>query len=69
MSSVGGRPRRRAIVVELPDDTTTEALVEMSRKRLGMTAVVDDSGRLLVQLADGTSSALDAGEVHLQPAT
>ncbi len=33
--------------------TLSEALVEMSRKRLGMTAVVDDDGRLLGLYTDG----------------
>ncbi len=31
----------------------------------GIGAGIDDSGRLLVTLADGSRSALDAGEVHL----
>ena len=35
------------------DATLSEALVEMSRKRLGMTAVVDDDGRLLGLFTDG----------------
>ena len=33
--------------------TLSEALVEMSRKRLGMTSVVDDQGRLLGLFTDG----------------
>lgn len=33
--------------------SVSEALVEMSRKRLGMTAVVDDQGRLLGLYTDG----------------
>ena len=33
--------------------SVAEALVEMSRKRLGMTAVVDDGGRLLGLFTDG----------------
>ena len=40
-------PRVRA------DATLSEALVEMSRKRLGMTAVVDDDGYLLGLYTDG----------------
>lgn len=36
-----------------PSATLSEALVEMSRKRLGMTAVVDDAGRLLGLFTDG----------------
>ena len=40
-------PRVRA------DATLSEALVEMSRKRLGITAVVDDDGRLLGLYTDG----------------
>ena len=35
------------------DATLSEALVEMSRKRLGMTAIVDDAGRLLGLFTDG----------------
>ncbi len=35
------------------DVSLSAALVEMSRKRLGMTAVVDDSGRLLGLYTDG----------------
>jgi arabinose-5-phosphate isomerase len=35
------------------DATVSEALVEMSRKRLGMTAVVDADGRLLGLYTDG----------------
>jgi BirA family biotin operon repressor/biotin-[acetyl-CoA-carboxylase] ligase len=31
----------------------------------GQAAGIDTAGRLLVELADGTSAALDAGEVHL----
>ena len=34
----------------------------------GIARGVDDAGRLLVELPDGTRTALDAGEVHLQPA-
>jgi arabinose-5-phosphate isomerase len=33
--------------------TLSEALMEMSRKRLGMTAVVDDSGKLIGLFTDG----------------
>jgi len=36
-----------------PEASVSEALVEMSRKRLGMTAVVDDAGRLLGLFTDG----------------
>jgi arabinose-5-phosphate isomerase len=35
------------------DATLSEALVEMSRKRLGMTAIVDSEGRLLGLYTDG----------------
>ncbi|MGO4223139.1 KpsF/GutQ family sugar-phosphate isomerase [Lysobacter sp. TAF61] len=35
------------------DASVSEALIEMSRKRLGMTAVVDDEGRLLGLYTDG----------------
>jgi BirA family biotin operon repressor/biotin-[acetyl-CoA-carboxylase] ligase len=34
----------------------------------GTGAGLDDDGRLLVDRADGTQVALDAGEVHLSPA-
>ena len=33
----------------------------------GIARGVDDAGRLLVELPDGSRAALDAGEVHLQP--
>ena len=36
-----------------PDAPLTEALLEMSRKRLGMTAVVDGEGRVLGVFTDG----------------
>lgn len=36
-----------------PDQALARAVVEMSRKRLGCTTVVDDSGRLLGILTDG----------------
>ncbi|MFN7183234.1 MAG: KpsF/GutQ family sugar-phosphate isomerase [Thermomonas haemolytica] len=36
-----------------PQATVSEALIEMSRKRLGMTAVVDADGRLLGLYTDG----------------
>jgi arabinose-5-phosphate isomerase len=36
-----------------PDATLSAALMEMSRKRLGMTAVVDDAGRVLGVFTDG----------------
>jgi arabinose-5-phosphate isomerase len=49
------------------DATATEALVEMSRKRLGMTAVVDDDGRLLGVFTDGDlRRALDDSAVDLR---
>ena len=44
------------------DATVAQALVEMSRKRLGMTAVVDDDSRLLGIFTDGDlRRALDQG--------
>jgi arabinose-5-phosphate isomerase len=45
------------------DATLGDALLEMSRKRLGMTAVVDDDGRLLGLYTDGDlrRSLADAG--------
>ena len=53
----------------LHDATLGEALVEMSRKRLGMTAVVDDAGRLAGLFTDGDlRRALDAGtDVRMTP--
>ena len=47
--------------------TLSEALVEMSRKRLGMTAVVDADGRLLGLYTDGDlRRALDDAAVDLR---
>ncbi len=41
-------------IPRVPEDATLgEALLEMSRKRLGVTAVVDDQGRLLGLYTDG----------------
>jgi len=59
---------------ELPkvrqDATLSEALVEMSRKRLGMTAVVDDEGRLIGLFTDGDlrralDSDIDVRTAHI----
>ena len=50
-----------------PDASVSEALVEMSRKRLGMTAVVDDEGRLLGLYTDGDlRRSLDDEHVDLR---
>lgn len=50
-----------------PTATVSEALVEMSRKRLGMTAVVDDDGRLLGLYTDGDlRRSLDDAGVDLR---
>jgi len=50
-----------------PDATVSEALVEMSRKRLGMTAVVDADGRLLGLYTDGDlRRSLDDDRVDLR---
>ena len=50
-----------------PDATVSEALVEMSRKRLGMTAVVDADGRLLGLYTDGDlRRSLDEADVDLR---
>ena len=47
--------------------SASEALVEMSRKRLGMTAVVDDDERLLGVFTDGDlRRALDDSQVDLR---
>jgi arabinose-5-phosphate isomerase len=49
------------------DASLNEALVEMSRKRLGMTAVVDDDGRLLGLYTDGDlRRTLDDAAVDLR---
>jgi arabinose-5-phosphate isomerase len=54
-------PRVRA------DASISEALVEMSRKRLGMTAVVDDADRLLGLYTDGDlRRTLDDNRVDLR---
>lgn len=54
-------PRVRA------DASVSEALVEMSRKRLGMTAVVDDDDRLLGLYTDGDlRRTLDDNRVDLR---
>jgi arabinose-5-phosphate isomerase len=50
-----------------PDATASEALVEMSRKRLGMTAVVDGDDRLLGVFTDGDlRRALDDAQIDLR---
>jgi arabinose-5-phosphate isomerase len=49
------------------DATISEALVEMSRKRLGMTAVVDDDGKLIGLYTDGDlRRTLDDNRVDLR---
>jgi arabinose-5-phosphate isomerase len=51
------------------DATLSEALVEMSRKRLGMTAVVDDAGCLLGLFTDGDlRRTLDDAAIDLRQA-
>lgn len=53
-----------------PDATLADALLEMSRKRLGMTAVVDAAGGLLGLYTDGDlrrSLADPATDVHTTP--
>ena len=50
-----------------PTATASEALVEMSRKRLGMTAVVDGDDRLLGVFTDGDlRRALDDSQIDLR---
>lgn len=52
-----------------PDASLTEALMEMTRKHLGMTAVVDANGRLLGVFTDGDlRRALDDEDVNLRGA-
>jgi len=54
-------PRVRA------EATLSQALVEMSRKRLGMTSVVDDEGRLIGLFTDGDlRRTLDDARVDLR---
>jgi arabinose-5-phosphate isomerase len=54
-------PRVRA------EATLSQALVEMSRKRLGMTSVVDDDGRLIGLFTDGDlRRALDDARVDVR---
>jgi arabinose-5-phosphate isomerase len=49
------------------DATLSEALVEMSRKRLGMTAIVDGDGRLLGLFTDGDlRRALDDSKIDVR---
>ncbi|MEO6226991.1 MAG: KpsF/GutQ family sugar-phosphate isomerase [Thermomonas sp.] len=53
-----------------PDASISAALVEMSRKRLGMTAVVDSGGRLLGMYTDGDlRRSLDDANVDLRQTT
>jgi arabinose-5-phosphate isomerase len=53
-----------------PDATLTQALVEMTRKHLGMTAVIDADGHLLGVFTDGDlRRALDDEGVDLRGAT
>lgn len=53
-----------------PDASVTQALVEMTRKNLGMTAVVDANDRLLGVFTDGDlRRALDNEDVNLRSAT
>ncbi len=53
-----------------PDASVTQALVEMTRKNLGMTAVVDSDDRLLGVFTDGDlRRALDDEGVNLRGAT
>ena len=50
-----------------PDASISEALMEITRKRLGMTAVVDDDGRLLGLYTDGDlRRSLDDDHVDLR---
>ncbi|TBR37135.1 MULTISPECIES: KpsF/GutQ family sugar-phosphate isomerase [Dyella] len=53
-----------------PDATLTEALMEMTRKHLGMTAVIDSNRKLLGVFTDGDlRRALDDDGVDLRGAT
>ena len=56
-----------AVPIVHADVSLSEALVEMSRKRLGMTAVVDDGGRLLGLFTDGDlRRTLDDAHIDLR---
>jgi arabinose-5-phosphate isomerase len=49
------------------DATLSEALVEMSRKRLGMTAIVDAEGKLLGLFTDGDlRRTLDDADIDMR---
>ena len=51
----------------VPDASLTEALVEMTRKGLGMTAIVDDVGHLLGVFTDGDlRRAVDDDDIDLR---
>ncbi|GAB3002349.1 arabinose 5-phosphate isomerase [Arenimonas maotaiensis] len=53
-----------ALPMVMPDASVTEALLEMSAKRLGMTAVVDDALQLLGVFTDGDlRRALERGPI------
>ncbi|GAB1596498.1 KpsF/GutQ family sugar-phosphate isomerase [Lysobacter claricitrinus] len=53
-----------------PDASVSEALVEMSRKRLGLTAVADESRRLLGVFTDGDlRRTLDDAQLDLRSTT
>ncbi|AXK71395.1 KpsF/GutQ family sugar-phosphate isomerase [Lysobacter sp. TY2-98] len=53
-----------------PSASVSEALVEMSRKRLGLTAVADETGRLLGVFTDGDlRRTLDDTQLDLRSAT
>jgi arabinose-5-phosphate isomerase len=59
-----------AIPMVAPDASLTQALMEMTRKQLGMTAVVDDGRRLLGVFTDGDlRRALDDHAVDLRNST
>jgi arabinose-5-phosphate isomerase len=50
----------------LPSATVTEALLEMSQKRLGMTAIVDENNQLLGVFTDGDlRRAVNKGPINL----
>jgi arabinose-5-phosphate isomerase len=56
-----------AIPAVSPDASLTEALVEMTRKGLGMTAIVDESNRLLGVFTDGDlRRAVDDDDIDLR---
>ena len=61
--------RGAAVPMVAPDATVSQALIEMTCKRLGMTAVVDESQQLIGIFTDGDlRRALDDNRINLRDA-